>query len=55
VGAYLRNAGIDAVVWGKLDETAHQPNEYCVVENLVGDACVFASFILASGERGSAQ
>ena len=28
VGAYLRNAGFDCVVWAQLDETAHQPNEY---------------------------
>ena len=46
VGAYLRNAGFDAVVWGRLDETAHQPNEYCKLENLVGDACVLASLML---------
>ncbi len=51
VGAYLRNAGIDAVVWGRLDETAHQPNEYCVIDNLIGDACVMAAFSL--GARGN--
>ena len=27
VGAYLRIAGINAAVWGTLDETAHQPTE----------------------------
>ena len=46
VGAYLRNAGLDAVVWGRLHGTAHQPNEYCVIENLVGDACVMAAMML---------
>ncbi len=51
VGAYLRNAGIDAVVWSRLDETAHQPNEYCLIDNLVGDARVMAAFSL--GARGA--
>ncbi len=45
VAAFLRNIGVDAVVWGRLDETAHQPNEYCILENLSGDARVIASFI----------
>lgn len=42
VAAYLRNEGIDAAVWGRLDETAHMPNEYCKMENLMGDAAVMA-------------
>ncbi len=49
VGAYLRNAGFDAVVWSKMDETAHQPNEYCVLDNLVGDASVMAALMLGMG------
>ena len=48
VAAYLRNAGIDAVVWSRMDETAHQPNEYCILENLTGDACVMAAFALGA-------
>jgi len=47
VGAYLRNAGFDCVVWARLDETAHQPNEYAKLDNLIGDAKVFASLMLA--------
>lgn len=38
VGAEFRREGIDAVVWSTLDDQAHQPNEYCVVENLIKDA-----------------
>ena len=38
VGAELRNKGYDCVVWGTLDETAHMPNEYCIIENLIKDA-----------------
>ncbi len=42
VGAYLRNAGYTAVVYSKLDEMAHQPNEYSSIKNTLGDAKVFA-------------
>ena len=38
VGAELRRKGIDAVVWSTLDDQAHQPNEYCVIDNLIKDA-----------------
>ncbi|HET7838899.1 MAG TPA: M20 family metallo-hydrolase [Rectinemataceae bacterium] len=46
VGAYLRNAGFDCVVWARMNETAHQPNESAVVANIIGDAKVFASLLL---------
>ena len=45
VGAYLRIAGFDATVWGTLDETAHQPNEYCILDNLINDAKVLATLM----------
>ncbi len=38
VGAELRREGIDAVVWSTLDDQAHQPNEYCIIDNLIKDA-----------------
>lgn len=38
VGAELRREGIDAVVWSSLDDQAHQPNEYCLVDNIIRDA-----------------
>jgi succinyl-diaminopimelate desuccinylase len=38
----FRRRGIPAVVWASLEETAHSPNEYCVIDNLVGDALVLA-------------
>jgi succinyl-diaminopimelate desuccinylase len=44
--ATFRKKGIPAVVWGKGDEVAHQPNEYCYIANLVGDAKVFAAMAL---------
>lgn len=45
VGADLRKRGIDCVVWSTLDETAHMPNEYCVIENLIADACTIVEFL----------
>ncbi|MEM3608701.1 MAG: M20 family metallo-hydrolase [Candidatus Bathyarchaeia archaeon] len=41
VAAILRRAGFPAVVWATMDETAHQPNEYCILKNLINDAKVF--------------
>ncbi len=46
VGAYLRIEGYQAVVWGTLDETAHQPNEYCIVENLIKDAKILLAVMM---------
>lgn len=46
VGAYLRQAGYQAVVWSRMDETAHQPNEYTIIENLVHDSQVMAYMML---------
>lgn len=38
VGADLRAAGYQCAVWSTMDETAHQPNEYCILKNLAADA-----------------
>lgn len=38
VGADLRTKGIDCVVWSTMDNTAHQPNEYCILKNIVADS-----------------
>ncbi len=48
VGAYLRKAGFPCVVWSRQDETMHAPNEYTKIENLLGDAKVFARLMLAA-------
>lgn len=42
VAAHLRNEGFPAVVYSKLDETMHQPNENSSIKNTMGDAKVFA-------------
>jgi succinyl-diaminopimelate desuccinylase len=46
VAAYFRKQGYEAACWSKLDETAHQPNEYCIIDNMVGDAKVFAHVMM---------
>lgn len=38
VGAELRKNGYSAAVWSTLDERAHTPDEYCVIENMIADA-----------------
>jgi succinyl-diaminopimelate desuccinylase len=45
VAAYLRQKGFNAAVWCRIAECAHQPEEYCLLENLAGDAKVFAAII----------
>ncbi|MDR3334306.1 MAG: M20 family metallo-hydrolase [Treponema sp.] len=47
VGAPLRNEGIDSVVWSRMQHTAHQPNEYVVIEDVVGNAQVMALLMMA--------
>jgi succinyl-diaminopimelate desuccinylase len=49
VGAYLRNRGIDSAVWSRMDDTAHQPNEYTIIENILGDAKVMALMMCEAG------
>jgi len=46
VAALFRNEGFDAACWAKIDETAHQPNEYCLIDNMIGDSKVFAHIFL---------
>jgi succinyl-diaminopimelate desuccinylase len=48
VAAVFRRAGYPAVVYSKIDESAHQPDEYCILDNLIGDAKVFALTLLAT-------
>ncbi|MDR2661778.1 MAG: M20 family metallo-hydrolase [Treponema sp.] len=46
VGAFLRNEGIHCAVWSRMDDTAHQPNEYALLANILGDAKVMASLMI---------
>ncbi len=42
VAAFFRRRGIPAAVWATMDDTAHSPDEYCLVEHMLDDAKVFA-------------
>jgi succinyl-diaminopimelate desuccinylase len=42
VAAFFREAGFPAAVWMSSAPTAHQPNEYCLISDVIKDAKVFA-------------
>jgi len=45
--AFFRKIDVPAVVWSTIDETAHQPNEYAKIENLLNDAKVYAFLMIS--------
>ncbi|MDR0553279.1 MAG: M20 family metallo-hydrolase [Treponema sp.] len=47
VAAPLRNRDIAAVVWSRMDDTAHQPNEYALLANILGNAKVMALLMVS--------
>jgi len=52
VAAPLREKGYQAAVWSRLGGLAHQPNENCIISNMVGNAKVFAHLFLGrTGEN----
>lgn len=46
VAAFFREEGIPAAVWSRLDDLAHMPDEYCVIDYMVGDSKVMAHLFL---------
>ena len=46
VAAVFRKYGYPAAVWSRYCHMAHQPNEYCLIENMVGNAKVYAHLFL---------
>ena len=46
VAAFFRRVGLPAAVWSTTSDTAHQPNEYCLIQNILTDAKIFASLYL---------
>jgi len=42
VAAFFRRLNLPVVVYARLNETAHMPNESCVIDHMMGDAKVFA-------------
>lgn len=47
VGLYFRREDIHTAVWSTLDDMAHQPNEYCKIDNILNDAKVFVHVALS--------
>jgi len=47
VAAFFRQQHLPVAVWMTVTHTAHQPNEFCLLSNLVGDARVLAHVFLA--------
>ncbi|MBI4655335.1 MAG: M20 family metallo-hydrolase [Elusimicrobia bacterium] len=50
VAAFFRRLNLPVAVYSKLNESAHQPNEYCILDNITGDAKVFALCAILLGE-----
>jgi succinyl-diaminopimelate desuccinylase len=46
VAALFRRVGLYVAAWSKIDDVCHQPNEYCVIDNMVNDCKVFAHICL---------
>ena len=42
VAAFFRQAGLPAAVWLSVPDSAHQPNEFCPISNILSDAKVLA-------------
>jgi succinyl-diaminopimelate desuccinylase len=43
IAAIFRECDYPAAVWSKMQHTAHQPNENCLISNMVGNTKVFAN------------
>lgn len=50
VAAFFRRVGLPAAVWMTMPDSAHQPNEYCRISDIMNDAKVFASLYLNANE-----
>ena len=48
VAAFFRGEGLPAAVWVTSPDTAHQPNEYCRISDIICDAKVFAHIYMDS-------
>jgi succinyl-diaminopimelate desuccinylase len=46
VASYVRKKNYPVAVWSKTNQTAHQPDENCPIDNMLGNAKVFAYLFL---------
>jgi succinyl-diaminopimelate desuccinylase len=49
VAAFFRKAGLQTAVWSTMPDTAHQPNEYCLISNIISDTKVMAALFMGEG------
>jgi len=42
IAAIFRKNSYPAAVWSRINQTAHQPNENCLISNMIGNAKVYA-------------
>ena len=54
VAAFLRRRGLPCVVWSRMEETMHSPDENADIPNILGDARVIAHVALAGGDEKAA-
>lgn len=46
IAAIFRNKNYPVAVWSKVNHTAHQPNENCLIPNMIGNAKVYAHLFM---------
>jgi len=46
IAAIFRENKYPAAVWSRMQHTAHQPNENCLISNMMGNAKVYANLFL---------
>ncbi|MBW1801679.1 MAG: M20/M25/M40 family metallo-hydrolase, partial [Deltaproteobacteria bacterium] len=46
VAAFFRRVGLPVAVWITTSDSAHQPNELCLISDIISDAKVFACLYL---------
>ena len=46
VASYVRKKNYPVAVWSKTNQTAHQPDENCPIDNILGNAKVFACLFI---------
>ena len=50
VAAVFRSKNYPVAVWSRVNHTAHQPNENCLISNMIGNAKVYAHLFMQSFE-----
>ncbi len=51
IAKQIRDAGIPTVLYSKTDDRLHTSNEYCVIDNMIGDCKILAHIALHAGTR----